>query len=491
MQQTQRDLKHGILGLGETFAESFALLSLALASSLATSFVALDAGASAPWAYIVAGAGSLCLASVIIRFTRRMASAGSLYTYTSRGLGPGAGFIAGWLYSWAFAAGTSFVMVISGFFLNEVLDAHAGIHLGSEGWFWWTLILLAILAAIIFLDIRISTRIQLVISVASVVVILLLLFIVLGKGGDSGVTLAPFNPSHLPSTHGLFLAVVLAFTGYIGFEAAAALGEEAVDPLRVIPRAILTAVGIGVVYYVFLAWVMAVGFGIDHIDQWATNPAALDALASRYAGTWLAILVDLAVSVGAFVAALAGVNLAARIGFAMGREGGIPRTFAWTHPRFRTPWVAIASVVALTLALVVILARIAWNDPFKYFGFMATTATFAILGAYILIAVAGMVFFWRSRAAGDLAFNVVFDLLAPLGAIAICGYTIYESFKAPGPSPNNWSPWIALGWLGAGVVILLWLQATHPERVRAFGSILGAGEAAEESSTPAPSAAGG
>jgi amino acid transporter len=270
---------------------------------------------------------------------------------------------------------------------------------------------------------------------------------------------------------------VLAFTGFIGFEAAAALGEEATDPLRVIPRAILIAIGVGVVYYVFLAWVMAVGFGVHHIDQWAANPAALDALASRYAGTWLAVLVDLAVSVGAFVAALAGVNLTARTVFAMAREGGMPAVFARTHRRFETPWAAIGAVLVLTLALVVVLARIAWNDPFKYFGFMATTATFAILGAYILIALAGTVFFWRSRSA-DMTFHVVFDGLLPLGAIAICGYTIYESYKSPGPPPNTWSPWIALVWLGAGVVALGWLVANRPERVRSFGSILGAGEAA-------------
>ena len=196
------------------------------------------------------------------------------------------------------------------------------------------------------------------------------------------------------------------------------------------------AIAVGVVFYIFLAWVMAVGFGIDHIDQWATNPAALDTLATRYAGTWLAVLVDLGVSVGALVAALAGVNLTSRTLFAMAREGGAPRPFATTNARFGTPWAAIGAVLALTLTLVVALAWIAWDDPFKYFGFMATTATFAILGTYILIALAGMVFFWRSRSQ-DTAFQIVFDLLLPAGAVAICGYTIYESFKAPGPPPEH------------------------------------------------------
>ena len=486
MEAHRGELKHGILGIADAFAESFALLSLAFASSLATSFVAANAGVAAPWAYIVAGAGSLCLASVIIRFTRRMASAGGVYTYSARGLGPSGGFIAGWLYTWAFAAGTSFVMVISGFFMNEVLAAHASFDMA---WFPWFLILMAALALVALLDIRISTRMQLVVAVASVAPIILLMVIVLAKGGDDGVTLEPFDPSNLPSTHGLFLAVVLAFTGYIGFEAAAALGEEAADPLRVIPRAVLSAIGIGVVYYILLAWVMAVGFGTAHIDQWATNPAALDALAERYAGTWLAVLVDLGVSVGAFVAALAGVNLTGRTVFAIAREGGMPRVFAWTHPRFRTPWFAIGAVLALTLALVVVLARLVWDDPFKYFGFVATTATFGILGAYILIALAGMVFFWRSRSSTEVAFSVVFDFALPLGAIAICGYTVYESFRAPGPSPNTWSPWIALVWLGVGVAVLLVLSATRPERVRAFGSILGAGEVEPAATAPVAPAA--
>ena len=151
----------------------------------------------------------------------------------------------------------------------------------------------------------------------------------------------------------------------------------------------------------------------------------------------------------------------------------MPRVFAWTHPRFGSPLVAIASVLALALVLVVVLARIAWNNPFEYFGFVATTATFAILAAYILIALAGMTFFWRTRETSETAFNVVFDIVLPLSAVAICAYTIYESFKAPGPSPNTWSPWIALAWLVVGLAVLAWLRATDPERVRSFGSILG------------------
>src|SRR6478736_9664668 len=137
------ELRHGILGVFDAFAQSVALLSLALGVAFASSAAAGYTGATVPLAYLIAGLGSLCLASVIIRFTRRMASAGGLYTYIARGLGSGGGFIAGWLYAGGFAAGISFVMIISGFFMNQVMADHVGIHLGSDGWFWWFLILMA------------------------------------------------------------------------------------------------------------------------------------------------------------------------------------------------------------------------------------------------------------------------------------------------------------------------------------------------------------
>src|SRR5918912_2396023 len=112
------ELRHGILGVVDSFAQSIALLSLALGVAFATSVAVAEAGIAAPFAYVIAGAGSLCLAAVIIRFTRRMASAGGLYTYISRGLNPSAGFLGGWLYGGAFAVGISFVLVIGSFFMS-------------------------------------------------------------------------------------------------------------------------------------------------------------------------------------------------------------------------------------------------------------------------------------------------------------------------------------------------------------------------------------
>ncbi len=476
------ELRHGILGVVDALSQSVALLSLALGVAFASSAAAGEAGIAAPFAYLIAGVGSLCLASVIIRFTRRMASAGGLYTYIARGLNPTTGFLGGWLYAGGFAIGISFVLVIGSFFLSVFFSAHTSITLS---WGWCFVILIVLLAALAFFDIRISSRVQLVLAALGVLAILLLAFVILFKGGDSGLSLQPLNPAKAPSTQGLFLAVVLAFTGFIGFEAAAAFGEEAADPLRAIPKAILTAVLVAVVYYVFVTWMMAIGYGTANAAQWAKDPGALDTLAHRYVGNWLAVIIDFAVAASGFVAALAGLHLTSRTLFAMGRDGGLPRAFAYTHPRFRTPWVGIAMSLVLTIALTATLAH--HYGPITFFLFLATTGSLGILATYALVALSGIVFFSRTRDRTEKMWKtVLLDFALPAAAIAICVYTIYKSIWPRPPAPISYAPWIAGGWLVAGIAIVAWLTATHPDRVRAFGQALGEGEAPAATGPPLP-----
>jgi hypothetical protein len=53
--------------------------------------------------------------------------------------------------------------------------------------------------------------------------------------------------------------------------------------------------------------------------------------------------------------------------------------------------------------------------------------------------------------------------------VVVCGYAIYYSVVPLPPAPIGYSLWIALGALGAGVLIIVGLALTRPERVRAFG----------------------
>ena len=457
------ELRHGVLGSADAIAQSLALLALTFAVSAAPASAAATAGIAVPAAYVIAGIGSLCLASVIVRFTRRIAHAGGLYAYAVRGLGPRVGFIAGWMYAIAFAIGISFVLIISADFLSTVLIANTSIHLG---WFPLYCLLLGLILLIALADVRLSMRVQLVFAVIGVLTIVALSLVIVAKDGAHGLSWRPFDLSLAPSTHGLFLAVILAFTGFIGFEAAAVLGEEAAEPRKVIPRAILGTVVVATVYFVFTTWAQAIGFGVAGAGHWAADPTALDTLSSHYVGHWFGTLVDIVVVVDSFVAALAGVHLTARTLFAMGRDRGIPRVFAATIPRFRSPYVGIGASVLLTLVLGATLGR--HYGVITYFALMATTGSIGILFVYILVTLAGMVFFWRARSAGG-PYNWLLDVVLPLIAVAVCGYSIYASVFPRPPAPISYSLWIAVGCLVAGLLAVAGLVLTRPERVRSFG----------------------
>ncbi len=472
MQHNDNTLRKGSLRVSDAIAQSVALLALVMGVALSTSFAAGSAGAAAPLAYVVAGLGSLCLAYVIIRFTREIASAGGLYTYIAQGLGPMIGFIGGWMYAGAFAIGISFTLAIASTFLSSLFG---NIHVTID-WFLIFCVLLVVLFLFAFFDIRLSTRTQLVLAAIGVLAILILAIIILVRGGANGVSLTPFSFAALPGGFsGLFFAAIFSFTSFIGFEAAAVLGEETANPRYTIPRAVLTAILIGAVFYVFVTYAMSIGYGVTHADKWAADQAPLDTLANRYAGSLLATIIDLMVAAGAFIASLAGLNVTSRMLYAMGSDGGIPALFARTHPRFKTPWVGIVAALLLTFILGLILGRPL--GAFTFFGFLATTASLGVLLAYILVAVSGIVFFWQHHPAGSKRGAIaVFDILLPVLAILLCGATIYSSIIPVPPAPLNYAPYIELVWLLLGIAILLVLLFTRADRVRQFGKNLGEAE---------------
>lgn len=475
----ENTLQKGVLRTGDAIAQSVALLALVMGVALSTSFAATFAGAAAPLAFVVAGLGSLCLAYVIIRFTRRMASVGGVYTYISQGLGPAAGFIGGWMYAGAFAVGIAFTMAIASVYLSTVLG---NFHI-PFGWLRLYLILLVVLFLFAFLSIRVSTRTQLVLAALGVLSVLLLAIIILARGGDSGLSLTPFSLGALPQgISGLFFATVFSFTSFIGFESAASLGVETANPRYAIPRAILTAVIVAVVFYVFVTYAFSIGYGVTHAAKWANDPAALDTLANRYSNPVLATIIDLMVAAGAFIASLAGLNLTARILYAMGREGGLPSIFGITQSRFKSPWVGIVVAVLITLILGVTVGRsfgLSYGPnagPFIFFGFLATMASLGILLAYILVAISGIVFFLRSRQ--DKGLTMVADVLLPVIAVLLCGATMYYTVfpTSPAPSPINTAPYYTGIWLVVGLVVLAALWVTNREKVRHFGKTLSEGE---------------
>ena len=243
--------------------------------------------------------------------------------------------------------------------------------------------------------VRGGTRVLLTIeglTVALILVVAVVVLVRLATGtapGGRGVDLSVFTPA--PGTDGsaLFLGIVFGFLSFAGFEAAATLGEETRDPRRTIPRAILGVAIFGGVYFVFVTAVEVMGFGADDagVAAFTKSPSLMGDLGTSYVAAWVGDVITIGAAVSAFGCALACAVGAARLLFALGRDGVLPRSFGAVAPDRGTP---VPATVVVVLAMYLVIA-VAWfglgGDPSTLFVASGTIGTLILLVVYALATV--------------------------------------------------------------------------------------------------------
>jgi amino acid transporter len=298
----------------ETASVSIGVMAPTLAMSV-TGVAAADAlGRAAPLAFAFAALGVGLVAYGFVRLAGEFSHAGSVYAFVGNTLGPRAGFLAGWALLGTYLVFPPVSIMGVAIFGRAFLDATGLAHDAD-----WYPLALAAWAVIWFLaarGVRPTTRSVLVFEVVSVCLILVLMgaiFWRLAAGtAPAGQTLSGrvfvLPPGVGAST--LALAATAGFLAFAGFESAGSLGEESVVPTRMIPRAIVTAVAFGAVFYVACVTAQSLGFGTGAagVSAFRHSQAPLGELAQRYVGTPLASQLDL----GAVLSALgAGLERAA------------------------------------------------------------------------------------------------------------------------------------------------------------------------------------
>src|SRR5690242_15234105 len=149
------ELAHGSLHLWDAIAISVSVLAPGMAMLLNVSGVAATSGGSTPLAFLLGGVACLALAFVVIGFTRRMASAGYAYTYASRSLGKGAGFMAGWLYFFGMICFVPMTMSGVAYLATDLLG------IGTNWWIAFFFIGMALFLLLSVIRIKVTTRVQL------------------------------------------------------------------------------------------------------------------------------------------------------------------------------------------------------------------------------------------------------------------------------------------------------------------------------------------
>ncbi|MGO9469844.1 MAG: amino acid permease [Isosphaeraceae bacterium] len=153
-----RGLARGVVGSARVIA--FGASNVAPAGAVVGGLVIVVsyAGFASPLVIILAVVASLCCANSIAEFARRLPSAGSLYTYNSRGLGQTAGFLTGWMMIFAYA-----LYVPAGISLTSVYASQLGadtLHVTIGDWVLF-LVILGAVVLVAYMGIRTSSSVDL------------------------------------------------------------------------------------------------------------------------------------------------------------------------------------------------------------------------------------------------------------------------------------------------------------------------------------------
>lgn len=353
------------------------------------SFAALELGITAGIIVLVALGISL--------FARRIAAAGSLYTFVTRGLGSTAGMAAGAGLALGYASVS--LTTLSGAARQITLliapsTASPGPGTNATDLPWAAILIVGALAVLIgtvmIIGARVSTRVMLGIEIVAVSLIIAVSFIVLSA---TGWDLSPLVPdvAHPPSFSSLVGAVGFGLIAFVGFESGVALGPESKRPLATVPRTLfLTVAVLCVVYLVGVYAQLAViarypNDGYESLFQVASTAVQLPGLA---------VATNLIIAASFVACSLACASALVRLVFTMAREGVLPAFLGATSRRFGTPHQA----TLVTVAVIALLAALTLAIPGSVLGAVAHRAsTLGFVVAYLLVCLAGPVFLVRLR----------------------------------------------------------------------------------------------
>ncbi|MGZ4453400.1 MAG: APC family permease [Nocardioides sp.] len=463
--------------------------------------VAYGNGIYAPGGFLFATIVLTLFAIGFVAMARYITTAGAFYGFISHGLGQIWGMAAGALATMAYVVFEGSLIGIFSYFANYTLNQ----------WFSWDVnwLVLAVIGIVVvgifgYYDINIAAALLGFFLVCEVVLLALLAFSVLFKGGGpDGLMTSSVNPVNafksLPEGGGLgvkmgdailpagtaAIGIFFAFWSWVGFETTAVYGEESRNPKHIVPRATLIAVvGLGI-FYTFVSWMVIAGNGARHsIEQAANNSIGMftDLAEKNLGGHWVVNVYLFLIVSGSFACALAFHNAASRYIYAIGREvPALHNNLGATHGTHHTPHVAsiVQSLITLVLTVGFYVLTPNGHDVLQggyiyLYGLLAILGTMSILAVQAICSLAVIWYFWvKKTRTGDVFTTLVCPVLG-MGGMLYVIWLLFDNltFAGGGASGSLFfelMPWIALATFLVGLLAALWLRSSRPEVYQSIG----------------------
>jgi amino acid transporter len=345
-------------------------------------------------------------------------------------------------------------------------------HLG----FLMTIVLMAIFTVINFLGMRLFSRVNSGITWWKVAIPVLTIIVLLFKMHPSNFGAGGgFMPYGVKALFGAIPSAGIVFA-YLGFEQADQLAGEIKNPQKNLPRAIITAILIGVVIYVMLQ-VVFIG-AIPHSlisgpKGWNGLPATSPIVIGPFAGlagvvglSWLALLLRIDAFISPFGTGLIYVTSTSRVGYGLARNRYYPQVFQRTDDR-GVPWISL--IFAFIFGLVFLLPFPSWHSlvslvtgasVLMYAGAPLSMGAFrrqvpeasrpyrvpgaAVMGP-LAFAIANLLIYWSG-----------FETVWKLGICLVIGYVLIGVSMALDPKrpPLDWksAQWLPVYLIGMGII---------------------------------------
>jgi amino acid transporter len=452
------------LPLWATLAVSLATVGPTLAMAGNAQGLIGTVGKGIPLVFVLGLIGVGLVAYGFVSLTRHMNHAGSAYALVGATVGPRAGFFAGFAMLGAYLGFAIGTVALFGAFTNAfLLELQNGAADAFQlPWIIPALVAVAGSALLAGRDTRLIARTLLIIEGVGIVAMLVLVLVILGKGGapSTGLDLSVFTFSGDVGPSAVFGGIVAAFLSWAGFEACAALGEETDDPRRNIPRALIGTLVLTGVLFVVVMFTQVVGFGTDAAGLKALQGSGntLGDLGSTYVGRWFGLVIVFTAMISAFACHMAASATASRLMFAFARDGFGPSWLSTVDPRTKAPREALWLIIGIALVANALSWLTGWpdmgtgNSAIDSYFLFAVAGAVCLMVAYFMVEVAAIRFVRSGRGAGQgsTALGVALPGLG-LGVIAVVLYFNVKGQTSILSSP----PYLGLAWTAIGLVIAL------------------------------------
>jgi len=438
----------GNIGIALGSAGPTASIALTLAAVVAASSFA------SPIAILICGLPMLAIAAAFRRLNRWRVNCGATYVWGGRAISPYYGFSVGWIIILAYVVGViSISLPIGPYIVSLFGNSNSRIGEAIVGF-----VAVVLATVIAYIGIRLTAWTQWILIAIEYIGVGILAIWCLVSVFTRNPHSVPFSWSwfswhSMGGISGFVAASLIAVYMFSGWDTGILLNEETADSREKPGNAVVTSVIVLALMYAFLTFALQ---GAVHTSALEAHSNALSYIAQTVSGSALAKYMILAVALSALGSTLASMVSGVRVTYSMGSDGVLPRSFARTHPVFKTPTLATI-VIGIIAAIGVWLYTFGSSSVQNSFDTIVSVDGLLFALFYALTGIATAVYYRKLAMRSPWSFTQL--AIFPLAAAGFLAYIIYRSVAGLGgwTGRNLVSLYVMLG---IGLVIMLYVRFT-------------------------------